>query len=115
MSATEQKKRNDTLLDKSSRIEKLEKIFTAAGLTLSKPTVISLPLAYKEADADYLSDSDFAKAETVISKFIKGFSSFGSGGSSSVHIIEWQTDNKVNFGILKDLNGIIENHYVSAG
>jgi uncharacterized protein len=109
LSATEQKKRNETLLDKPSRIEKLEKIFTAAGLTLSKPTVISLPLAFKEADADYLSDSDFAKAETIISKFIKGFSSLGGG----VRIFEWQTDNKVNFGILKEVNGIIENHYVS--
>lgn len=113
LSATEQKKRNDTLLYKSSRIEKLEKIFTAAGLTLSKPTVISLPLAFKKPDADYLPDSDFAKAETVISKFIKGFSSFYGDSSSGVHIIEWQTDNKVNFGILKDLNGIIDNHYVS--
>ncbi len=78
-----------------------------AGLTLSKPTVISLPLAFKEADADYLSDSDFAKAETIISKFIKG-----SNGDSG-RIFEWQTDTKVNFGILKDVNGIIENHYVS--
>lgn len=108
LSTTEQKKTNETLLDKPSRIEKLEKIFIAAGLTLSKPTVISLPLAFKEADADYLSDSDFAKAETIISKFIKGFSSSGGG-----RIFEWQADNKVNFGILKDVNGIIENHYVS--
>ena len=80
-------------------------------MTLSKPIVISLPLAFKEADVDYLSDSDFAKAETIISKFIKGFSSLGGGG---VSIFEWQTDNKLNFGILKDVNGIIEkNHYVS--
>jgi hypothetical protein len=107
LSAAEQKNRNGTLLDKPNRIEKLEKIFTAAGLTLSKPTVISLPLAFKEADADYLSDYDFAKAETIISKFIKG-----SNGDSG-RIFEWQTDTKVNFGILKDVNGIIENHYVS--
>lgn len=107
LSAAEQKNRNVTLLDKPSRIEKLEKIFTAAGLTLSKPTVISLPLAFKEADTDYLSDSDFAKAETIISKFIKC-----SNGDSG-RIFEWQTDTKVNFGILKDVNGIIENHYVS--
>jgi hypothetical protein len=112
LSATEQKKRNETPLDKPSRIEKLEKIFTAAGLTLSKPIVISLPLAFKEADVDYLYDSDFAKAETIISKFIKGFSSLGGG----VGIFEWQTDNKLNFGILKEVNGIIEkNHYVSIG
>ena len=77
---------------------------------MSKPIVISLPLAFKEADVDYLSDSDFAKAETIISKFIKGFSSLGG----SVSIFEWQTDNKLNFGILKEVNGIIEkNHYVS--
>jgi uncharacterized protein len=109
LSAAEQRNRNGTLLDKPNRIEKLEKIFTAAGLTLSKPTIISLPLAFKEADADYLSDYDFAKAETIISKFIKG-----SNGDSG-RIFEWQTDTKVNFGILKDVNGVIENHYVSIG
>ena len=74
---------------------------------VGKSTLVLAPLTFKEADADYLSDSDFAKAETIISKFIKG-----SNGDSG-RIFEWQTDTKVNLGMLKDVNGIIENHYVS--
>jgi uncharacterized membrane protein (UPF0182 family) len=99
---------NQTILDISDRLEKLRQIFSNAGLSLVKPTLISAPLTFKEADARYLFDSDFADTEKIILKFLKDFSSWSGG-----RIFEWETDNKVNYGIMKEVNGIVENHYVS--
>ena len=78
------------------------------GLSLAKPALISAQLTFNEADTRYLFDSDFADTERIISKF----QDFGSW--SSERIFEWEgDDNKVNYGIMKHVNGIVENHYVS--
>lgn len=100
---------NQTILDVSDRLEKLRMIFSNAGLSLVKPTLISAPLTFKEADARYLFDSDFADVQRTISKFLKDFGSWGDG-----RIFEWEeADNKVNYGVMKEVNGIVENHYIS--
>jgi hypothetical protein len=78
------------------------------GLSLAKPALISAQLTFNEADTRYLFDSDFADSERRISKFLKDFGSWGDG-----RIFEWETDNKVNYGVIKEVNGITENHYVS--
>jgi hypothetical protein len=79
------------------------------GLSLSKPALISAQLTFNEADTHYLFDSDFADSERRISKFLKDFGSWSCGS-----IFEWKSDDtKVNYGIMKHVNGIVENHYVS--
>jgi hypothetical protein len=79
-----------------------------SDLSLAKPALISAPLTFNEAEASYLFGSDFADTERIISKF----QDFGSW--SSERIFKWEDDdNKVNYGIMKEVNGIVENHYVS--
>ena len=79
------------------------------GLSLAKPALISAQLTFNEADTHYLFDSDFADSERRISKFLKDFGSWSCGS-----IFEWKSDDtKVNYGIMKHVNGIVENHYVS--
>ncbi len=79
------------------------------GLSLAKPALISAQLTFNEADRRYLFDSDFADSERIISKFLKDFGSWSCG-----RIFEWKSDDtKVNYGIMKHVNGIVENHYVS--
>jgi hypothetical protein len=80
------------------------------GLSLAKPALISAPLTFNEAeDTRYMFDSDFADTERTISKFFKDF-----GSSSCGSIFEWEGDDtKVNYGIMNEVNGIAENHYVS--
>ena len=128
-SATKQQQQaNQTLvLHRAERIQGLEKIFVSAGLTVLKPTAVSAQLSFKEADVTYLADSQIDFVKSAITKFLQEFSSPGPGGSSStspgsatavptaLRIFEWQSsDNKaVNFGILKVVNGIVENHYIS--
>ena len=80
-----------------------------SDLSLAKPALISAPLTFNEAETPYLFGSDFADTERIISKFLKDFGSW-----SSERIFEWEgDDNKVNYGIMKEVNGIVENHYVS--
>lgn len=108
------------------RILALEKIFVSAGLTVLKPTTISAPLSFKEVDINYQANSQIDEVKAAVTKFLKEFSSSGPGGpsaspalaatnSTTPRIFEWQSsDNKVvNYGILKVINGIIENHYIS--
>jgi hypothetical protein len=126
----QQQQANQTLvLHRAERILGLEKIFVSAGLTVVKPTAVSAPLSFREADVTYLADSQIDLVKSAITKFLQEFSSPSPGGSSSSassnataippaptpRIFEWQSnDNKVvNFGILKVINGIVENHYIS--
>jgi len=123
----QQQQANETLvLHRAERILGLEKIFVSAGLTVLKPTAVSAPLSFKEADVTYLADSQIDFVKSAITKFLLEFSSPGPGGTSSashsaaaiptdLRIFEWQgSDNKVvNFGTLKVVNGIVENHYIS--
>lgn len=122
----QQQQANETLvLHRTDRILGLEKIFVSAGLTVLKPTAVSAPLSFKEADVTYLAASQIDFVKSAITKFLQEFSSTGPGGSSSAspsaatptapRIFEWQSsDSKVvNFGILKVVNGIVENHYIS--
>ncbi|HEY7507196.1 MAG TPA: UPF0182 family protein, partial [Nitrososphaera sp.] len=99
---------NQTTLDKAIRIQKIEKVFTDSGLTVAKPTTISVPLQFREAAATYAAESDFAAAETAIQKFISDF-----GAGQGVRVFEWQEESAVNFGFLVQVNGIVENHYIA--
>jgi uncharacterized protein len=99
---------NQTMLDVSDMLGKLRQTFSNVGLSLIKPILVLAPLTFKEADTCYLFNSDFANAQMTISKFLKDFGSWGDG-----RIFEWETDNKVNYGVIKEVNGITENHYVS--
>jgi hypothetical protein len=79
------------------------------GLSLAKPALISAPLTFNEADTRYMFDSDFADTERTISNFFKDFCSSSCGS-----IFEWEGDDtKVYYGIMNEVNGIAENHYVS--
>jgi hypothetical protein len=93
---------NQTILDVYDRLGKLRQI-SNIGISLVKPTLVLAPLTFKEEDARYLFDSDFADAQKTISKF----QDFGSWKDR--RIFEWETDNKVNYGVIKKVNGIVEN------
>lgn len=111
----------------AARILQLEKIFTDAGLIVLKPTIISAPVSFKEANATFVANSQLDLARNSISKFLKEFSIAGlaispsnnvtnaTSSTNAPRIFEWQSDNNntVNFGLLKIVNGIVENHYIS--
>jgi len=96
-----------TTPDVEGRITSLEKVFTDAGLTVIRPTAISPPVEFMEAQAVYSSDSDLAQAQAAIRGFIQEFAPQGT------RVFEWQEDTTVNFGVLREVDGIVESHYIS--
>jgi uncharacterized protein len=97
------------VLDKQTRIQNLEKVFNNSGLAVVKPSSISAPVEFKEAEGAYLLESDFADIEAQIQSFVGAFGPEEGTG----RIFEWQQDTKVNFGFLSQQGGIVENHYIS--
>lgn len=98
---------NQTMPDVESRIQNLEKVFTDAGLTVIRPTVISAPVEFREAQAAYRLESDLVLAQAAIRDFIQEFAPQGT------RVFEWQKDTTINFGVLREVDGIVESHYIS--
>ena len=98
---------NQTTPDRESRIQNLEQVFSDAGLTVIRPTAISAPVEFREAQAVYRADSDLAQVQSAIRDFIQEFAPEGT------RVYEWQKDASVNFGILREVGGIVESHYIS--
>jgi uncharacterized membrane protein (UPF0182 family) len=98
---------NQTTQETLTKIQRLEKVFAEAGLTVVKPTAIYAPLEFKEIEAGYRTESDFAQAQAAIEAFIERFM------PPARRVFEWQDGTSINFGVLLDADGIIENHYIS--
>jgi hypothetical protein len=98
---------NQTSDDRQGRIGSLEKIFTDAGLSVVRPTSIAVPVEFEEMRTVYAVDSDLAAAQAAIRAFIQEF--VPAGG----RVLEWQEGSAVNFGVLREVDGIVESHYVS--
>jgi uncharacterized protein len=98
---------NETAQERLTKTQQLEKVFTEAGLTVVKPTAIYTPLEFKEVQAAYRTQSDFAQAQTAIQAFIERFMPHGG------RVFEWQDGTSINFSVLLEVDGIVENHYIS--
>ncbi|NOJ27044.1 MAG: hypothetical protein DA330_03420 [Nitrososphaera sp.] len=92
--------------DAQGRILILEKIFADAGISVAKPTAISAPLEFQEGTVAFKTEADRQAATDAVSSFISKYSISG-------RVLEWQDANKVNFGILTTVDGIVEVHYIS--
>jgi uncharacterized membrane protein (UPF0182 family) len=97
------------VLDRSAKILNLEKIFTDANLTVVKPTALSVPVEFREAEAVYSLESDFAEVQTEIEEFISSFAPDGA----QARVYEWQQETRVNYGFLTQQGGVVESHYIS--
>jgi uncharacterized protein len=98
---------NQTAQERLAKNQQLEQVFTEAGLTVVKPTAIDAPLEFKEVQTTYRTQSDFAQAQTAIHAFIEGFVPHGG------RVFEWQNGTSINFSVLLEVDGIVENHYIS--
>jgi uncharacterized membrane protein (UPF0182 family) len=98
---------NQTAQERMTKAQQLEKVFTDAGLTVVKPSAIYAPLEFKEVQAVYNTQSDFANVQTAIQAFIEKFRPYGG------RVFEWQDGTSINFSVLLEVDGIVENHYIS--
>lgn len=97
-----------SVVEKASRIERLEKLFADAGFSVVRPTAISAPVEFRETETTYLLESEYDEAESAIRNFTNAFGA-GPGGRA----YEWQEGTKINFGFLIEVGGVVESHYIS--
>jgi hypothetical protein len=97
------------VLDKNARIVKLEQIFSDANVTVVKPTSLSVPVEFREADGTYILESDFVEVEAKVLDFVRLY----SPGDGQGRVFEWQEERRINFGFLSQQGGVLENHYIS--
>jgi uncharacterized protein len=93
--------------DAQDRITSVERIFSKSGLQVIKPTTISAPLEFREAAPTYKVEADFELVQQAVAKFIQ------EHPSDNGKVYEWQDGNNTNFGVLKVVGGIVENHYIA--
>jgi hypothetical protein len=96
-----------SILDKETKIQNLERIFGSQKITVVKPTAVGAPVEFGDSAGTYLLDSDYTRIEAAIREFIS------NSAAGSTRVFEWEKDGSINFGFLRDVDGIVENHYIS--
>ncbi|MEW5841412.1 MAG: UPF0182 family protein [Thermoproteota archaeon] len=89
------------------RVKAIEKMFEDAGVQVVRPTAVSVPLEFREADVKYHSEDDLQGVQQAVEEFVAKY--------SPEKVYEWQSkDGRVaNFGVLILSDGIVENHYIA--
>lgn len=94
--------------DVEQRENALFELFKKFNVGIRKPEALAPVLTFREGHAKYVSEKEFDAARIIVEQFISEWIT-GRGGSS---VLYWKEGNSANFGIVINLNGITELHYV---
>jgi len=94
-------------IGKEQRLKNILKIFKDKGLLVVEPKAIYPTISFQEGEASYISEDQWNIVEGLVNSFIKTW------GKDIDKILMWTENSKVNFGILINVKGIIELHYIS--
>lgn len=95
-------------LDRSTRISNVIELFEDKGITIVKPTTISVPLAFLEGQVVYNQEKDFESVEKVVDDFIDKWVK-----ADTKRVLMWEEGDKVNFGLATIFESITEVHYIT--
>lgn len=99
---------NETIvLDRATRIAKLEQVFASSNITVVRPTSISATVEFRESGGTYIDEADYEVVAAAIRTFVS------ENGVGATRVFEWQEEDEINFGFLSEVNGIVENHYIA--
>lgn len=85
----------------------LVKIFEGYGLTVAEPTMLNPSAAFLEGSVTYLSVDEWDSTKALLTSFTERWC------LTEEKVLMWQEDSKVNFGVLVNVKGVVELHYVS--
>ncbi len=94
--------------DKDERIKTIKAIFEERGLEIVTPTSLQVPLSFEEGDVSLFSRIDMDTTTELLNKFIDEHVSSGTK-----RIFLWQTEESINIGTIKSVDGIPELHYIT--
>ena len=93
-------------LTRDERIQKLVQIFEGKGLQVARPEGRPSPhISFLEGQIEYDIEGQFNATREIVDDLVRDFQ-VGT-------VIMWFEDERVNFGFLRDVNGVVELHYVT--
>jgi hypothetical protein len=99
--------RGEAELDKDTRIKQIISAFEQKDLEIVTPTSLQIPVSFKEGEISLFSQSDVGATNELLNKFIADFV------VSKKRVFLWEEDDTVNIGVITQVDGIPELHYVS--
>ncbi len=94
-------------LDKDTRIKQILSAFEQKDLEIVTPTSLQIPVSFKEGEISLFSQSDVDATNEMLNKFIDDFI------VTNKRVFLWEEDDAVNVGVITQVDGIPELHYVS--
>ena len=85
----------------------LVKVFENYGLVAVKPTMLNPSTAFLEGRATYISTDDWNSTKALLVSFVNRW------GVDQEKVLMWEEDTQVNFGVMVNVQGVIELHYVT--
>ncbi len=92
----------------SERRLQVEDLFLEKDLTIVEPREINPDLVFLEGNVTYLSTAHWEQAQSAVESFIENWSAEASGA----RIMTWRQDAAVNYGVLVNVQGVVEMHYI---
>ncbi len=89
------------------RKQELLHLFTQGNLTVVEPAAINPNISILEGKAGYLATKDWNATRNLVLGFMEKW------GRASDKILTWSDESKINFGVLVNVRGVVELHYVS--
>jgi len=98
----------DPGFDKEARVAKIKSVFEEKNLEIITPTSLSIPLSFKEGEVSLFSQVDTETTEKLLNKFAEEFVL-----QKTKRVLIWQDEDTVNIGVIANVEGVPELHYVS--
>lgn len=97
----------DSELDEMERVALLIDKFEESGLTVVTPTSISSDVSFLKGSTIFVSDEDLDNVQDVIDDFLDLTQSLDAS-----RVFVWFPEGQANFGVLNNVEGILELHYI---
>ncbi|MEM1575847.1 MAG: UPF0182 family protein [Nitrososphaerota archaeon] len=94
-------------IEREQKLKDILKLFEDNGLIVVKPKAIYPTISFQEGEVSYISKDHWDTVKELINSFIKNWC------KNTDKILMWTENSKINFGILINIKGIIELHYIT--
>ena len=85
----------------------LVKVFEGYGLTVAEPTMLNPSAAFLEGSVTYVSVDQWNSTKALLDSFTERWC------LAEEKVLMWQEDSTVHFGVLVDIRGVVELHYIT--
>ena len=96
-------------LDVKDRIDIVERIILNANLGIVEPSMMTPDIVFFEGNATYKNVVQQENVQFLLESFVDDWGTKASGN----RIIKWSDGNAINYGILVNVQGVVEMHYIS--